>query len=239
VGNSSSSPIPNYPSESGFSFQLNAYSPKNEKSAVQQYGFELDEKQPGCFINNWAVSGDDLIDVINIRPDTVSLPSAGILAGYVLKITLHNDVNNNITGATYRVTDDGGNTIVNTTISIIGELEAPPIAPIVAFELNLVGPAIGESTVLSSGAGIITYQAKRTPLTAIEAAPPCAAEPTAMTEETANSLYTELPRGEHIQLSQTFSIATLESQFVYHEGKIRPSKLFHRARRHKSSAFSA
>jgi hypothetical protein len=204
----------------GFGFQLNAYSPKNEKSAWQQYVISVFGSQVVGAVDNWPLAGDN---IINDFFDMVSLPSDGIAAGYVLKITLSNDSRNNVTGATYVVIDDRGKTIstVKKTLTDFSGVTSADIAPIIAFELNLVGPVNSESVVLSSGAGKITYQAT-TPLTALDAEPTCA-ESGYVTAETANSLYSALPTGANTQLSQTFSIAKTESLVIRKEGKIRPS----------------
>ena len=55
--------------------------------------------------------------------------------------------------------------------SLLG-VSSTKLAPIVAFELNFVGPANGDSAILSSGAGTITYSAS-TPLTVLNLEPTC------------------------------------------------------------------
>jgi hypothetical protein len=203
----------------GFGFQLNAYSPKNEKSAWQQYVLSLFGNQVVGAVDNWPLSGDNIInDFFNMA----SLPSDGIPAGYVLEITLSNDAKGNITGATYVVIDDHGKTIGKAvkTLTDLSGVTSADLAPIIAFELNLVGPVNSESVVLSSGAGKISYQAT-TPLTAVDTEPDCA-ESGYVTAETANSRYSALPGGASTELSQTFSIAKTESVVIRKAGKIRP-----------------
>ena len=204
----------------GFGFQLNAYSPKNEKSAWQQYVISLFGDTVVGAVDNWPLTGNNIInDFFNM----VSLPSNGIPAGYVLQMTLQNDTKNNITGATFVVKDDQGRTIANVVkvLTDISGVSSADIAPIIAFELNLVGPVNSESAVLSSGAGTITYQAI-TPLAALNSEPSCA-ESGYVTAETANSLYSLMPPAASTQLSQTFSITSIEFLVVHKEGKIRPS----------------
>ena len=175
---------------SGFEFQLNAYSPKNEKCAYQQYSIALFGSEIVGSVDNWPLHGSN---IINDFFSMVSLPSAKIPAGYKLTISLQNDAQGNITGATYTVVDDNGKTLANvkkvlTSLTGIGVMQggnASDLAPIVAFELNLVGPENSEGAVLSSGAGTFTYTAT-TPLTALVSEPPCA-ESTDFTRETANS----------------------------------------------------
>ena len=141
-------------STNGFGFQLNAYSPMNEKSAWQQYVIALWGKEITGAVDNWPLQGANIInDIFNM----VSLPTAKIPAGYQLTISLQNDSDNNINGATYVVVDDTGKTVANIVKTLnVGKSD---LAPIIAFELNLVGPVNSEGAVLSSGAGTITYQA--------------------------------------------------------------------------------
>jgi hypothetical protein len=203
----------------GFSFQLNAYSPKNEKSAWQQYIISLFGNTVVGAVDNWPLIGDNIInDFFNL----VSLPTKGIPSGYVLQMTLHNDTKNNITGATFVVKDDQGRTIANVVkvLTDISGVSSADIAPIIAFELNLVGPVNSESAVLSSGAGTITYQAI-TPLAALNSEPSCA-ESGYVTAETANSLYSLMPATTSTQLLQKFSITSNEFLVVHKEGKLRP-----------------
>jgi hypothetical protein len=68
---------------------------------------------------------------------------------------------------------------------------AHDLSPIIAFELNFVGPGNAESAELVSGAGTITYTA-RNELTAMAFGPPCA-EVDVFTAETANTGYGLLP----------------------------------------------
>jgi hypothetical protein len=207
---------------SGFSFQLNAYSPTNYKCAWQQYVIALYGNTLVGSVDNWPLTGNN---IINSSSNIGSVPSDGIPAGYVLQITLQNDTENNITGMTFVVKDDQGKTIANsaTVLTKISGVSAADIAPIIAFELNLVGPVNGESTVLSSGAGTITYQAI-TPLTALSKEPPCA-ESDYFTGETANSLYSTMPTTADTQHVQTFSITTIEPLVVHKEGNIRPRSI--------------
>ena len=166
----------------GFGFQLNAYSPAAGLCAYQQYVIFLSGTELIGGIDNWPVSGTNLInDFFNLT----SLPSVALPAGYVLQISLGNDNNSNVVAATYVVIDNLGNTQANMTrdlLSLDGVTSAD-LAPITAFELNLVGPINGESAVLSSGAGTITYEAVSV-LTVLNQEPPCT-ETGSITEETA------------------------------------------------------
>jgi hypothetical protein len=156
----------------GFGFQLNAWSPANQKIAWQQYvlaliGGGLDKPaQWVAQINNWladvssgyqaALNGRTLLPVV--------LPGPSLPAGYQLRIMLFNDNELNIGAARFVIVDPAGNTLIDlpqTVLDVQPGLDKSDLAPIVAFTLNLVGPINGETAVLSAGAGTITYQALR------------------------------------------------------------------------------
>ena len=194
----------------GFGFQLNAYSPKNQTSAWQQYLIAvLNAAELTGGVDNWPVSGNN---IINHSFSLCPLGGANTIpAGYRLTISLQNDANGNITGATYVVVDRAGITQASVTtplLSIPGVSEAD-LAPIVAFELNLVGPDSGQSATLSSGAGTITYSASnQRPLTVVNQEPSSCTESGYITGETANSFYGEMPAGPGSSLTQSFRVDT-------------------------------
>ena len=97
------------------------------------------------------------------------------------------------------------------------------MAPIVAFELNLVGPINGESAVLSSGAGTIRCSAV-SPLTPLLQEPACT-ESGYFTGETANSFYSVLPDSAANSLTQSFSVSS-EKHMIRKQGKLRPETHF-------------
>ena len=205
--------------QSGFGFQLNAYSPQNETSAWQQYVIALWGSELVGAVDNWPLSGPNIInDFFNLT----AMPSASIPAGYKLKISLQNDNNNNITGATYLVIDNNGNTKANVTLSLlsISGVTAADLAPIIAFELNLVGPVNGESAILSSGAGSIVYTASEA-LTPLTQEPPCA-ESGYITAETANTFYGALSTTASTTFNQSFT-AEFTAKPINKPGKPRPS----------------
>jgi len=204
---------------SGFGFQLNAYSPKGEKSAWQQYVLSLFGKEVVGAVDNWPLQGNN---IINDFFDMASLPSAKIPAGYKLTISLQNDAQGNITGATYTVVDNNNHTVakVNKVLTQISGVNSTDIAPIIAFELNLVGLVNAEGAVLSSGAGTFTYTAT-TPLTPLTSEPVCA-ESGYITAETANSSYGTLPGQASVSLTQSFSVSTATSAMRMREGIVRP-----------------
>ena len=194
----------------GFGFQLNAYSPKNKTSAWQQYVIAvLNAAELIGAVDNWPVSGTN---IINRSFALCPLGGANTIpAGYQLTISLQNDANGNITGATYVVVDRAGVTRASVTTSLLsipGVTEAD-LAPIVAFELNLVGPDNGRRATLSSGAGTITYSAwSQRPLTVVNQEPSSCTESGYITGETANSFYGEMPAGPSSSLTQSFAVDT-------------------------------
>jgi hypothetical protein len=99
----------------------------------------------------------------------------------------------------------------------------PELAPIIAFELDLVGPANGESAQLSSGAGTFVYEASST-LTALTMEPKCA-ESGYTTAETANSFYSALSPGPSNTLTQSFTVSSL-TPMIRKRGKIRPGLIY-------------
>ncbi|HTU44951.1 MAG TPA: hypothetical protein VMF91_07810 [Bryobacteraceae bacterium] len=203
-------------SSQGFSLQLNAYSPKNEKSAWQQYVFTLDGSELSATIENWPVNGDNLF---NDNYNLFSIPSKKLPSGYKLSIALQNDNKGNITGATYTVIDATGKTLANVTKSITSH-GADNLAPIIGCEMNLVGPYNGEYSLLSSGAGTFTYKADQ-PLTPVATIPACA-ESLYITLETANTLYAPIPGAPSTTLTQNFNTSNQEMKIVSRPGTLAP-----------------
>jgi hypothetical protein len=113
-------------------------------------------------------------------------------------------------------TADGTNWTNNSEIN-------PDLAPIIAFELNLVGPVNSESAVLSSGAGTFEYTSSDA-LTPLSQEPSCA-ESGYVTAETANSVYGTLPSTASKTISQTFSVTTGQPM-MKKAGKIRPGLIY-------------
>ncbi len=227
----------------GFSFQLNAYSPKGEISAWQQYVIALwglggFETQLGLVppisslvgaIDNWPVNGPNIVNWIDpLFPGLVVPPAAGsvflatIPAGYQFSIGLKNDANANVIGATFIVKDNRGNTLANVfqSVQVLEAVPSADLAPIVAFELNLVGPVNGESAVLSSGGGTITYTSPSV-LTVLNQEPVCT-ETGTVTAETANSFYGPLPKLPSTTFVQSFNVGAA-APMIRRLGKARPS----------------
>ena len=112
----------------GFGFQVNCYSldVTGIIATWQQYFIYVapTSNELVAMIDNWggtyAEPANPVYEIVNIRTGFASLPSNDhIPAGYQLKIALNYDSNDNVTGATYTVTDNTG-VVQGITLSIIG-----------------------------------------------------------------------------------------------------------------------
>jgi hypothetical protein len=203
--------------EGEFSFQLNCYSPKNKVSAWQQYviGFNVQGEANGTFysvlqgaINNWPVTGNYLfLEWFDLTPDgPLEVVGQVLPAGTQLTITLENDASGNVIGTAFTVNFAGERwTVTQSLLSISGATEAD-LAPITAFELDLVGHDSGQSITLSSGAGTITYSASNQ-MTVLNQEPSCT-ESAYITAEMANSFYGTLLLGPSQRFTQSFSTSS-------------------------------
>jgi hypothetical protein len=189
----------------GFGFQVNCYSGSQDFDGAQQYLIFLSptgSPQLTAMVDNWHTTSSQLI---NTQPKLASLPAHTLPAGYKLKISLANDANGNITGATYQAWDNHGNSIGSTTITLLslsGVTQAD-LAPIVAFQLNFVDDLNGGKTVLSSGAGLISYSAT-SEMSVLDTEPSCV-DFNFSTAETANSKYGPLSSSASHTFTQSFS----------------------------------
>jgi hypothetical protein len=200
----------------GFGFQVNAYSAKSDYDGGQQYLIYLDPHsspaQLNCMVDNWTES-PKLGQIINHIVPLATLPSQKLPAGYQLTISLANDSSGNITGATYVVRDNTGKTIGNQTITLLtlnlisgSPVTSADLAPIVSFQLDFVDYLNGGTTVLSSGAGEISYNASNA-MTVFSSEPSCV-DWTYSTVEKANSSYGVLPGHANEAFTQTFQTST-------------------------------
>jgi hypothetical protein len=142
--------------------------------------------------------------------DLCPLPNANLPTGWQLKISLANDASGNVNAVTFVVVDNTGAPLANKTITLLSlhntsgvSVTSADLAPITAFEVNLVGPYGGQTTTFSSGSGTITYAASN-PLTALSHAPTCIESRTPGTAETSNSKYGLLPWTLNKTLVQSF-----------------------------------
>jgi hypothetical protein len=189
----------------GFGFQVNCYSAKSDFDAAQQYLIYLSpHSSPAaltCMVDNWTAANTQ---ICNSQVALCNLPSHTLPAGYELRITLNNDSNGNITGATYVAIDNNGHVIGNQTITILSlsGMKQSDLAPIVAYQLNFVDYLNGGNTVLSSGAGTIYYSA--TNVTSVGSGPPSCIDWDYHTVETANSVYGGMSSTNSHTFTQSF-----------------------------------
>jgi hypothetical protein len=193
-----------------------------------QFNGQFETWPAGPTIDGVKTNGSDLINSDpfpkknNVPVGQVAVLSTngviGVPKGFTMGISLGTDGNANVNTATFSVTDPNSNNghAYSTTIAPLGyQLDGslPPalqgtiteadFAPILAFQLVLVGPD-GNQVQLSSGAANITYKTTTasSPLTAVSVAPPCIANVT--TGEKANSLYGSILAGTGTELAQAF-----------------------------------
>jgi hypothetical protein len=119
--------------------------------------------------------------------------------------------------------------LVNFLKSPLGSPGNPPVAPINAFELVLIGPPGGDNAVFSSGAGTFSYVAGGAPLTVQNSFPPCT-EVKFGTAETSNSVYGSLDAGPSIVTTQTFSIDPTESIIRFQGPVVKSPKIPRKSR---------
>ncbi len=212
-------------SDIGFSIQLNCYSPQNANCVWQQYVMEIQTSDGSplkifAIVDNWP--SDSLSQSLNLPTGSdlinshgnlmLTLPGATLPAGYKFTISLEYDKDQNVNGARFLVVDNKGKAtskeIVLESLDVNHTNPPKPItstdlAPINAFELNLVGPVNGKNSYLSAGAGTITYTAS-SPLTVLSKKPACCADQNVLTEEIANTVYGMLLAGPSQTITQSF-----------------------------------
>lgn len=214
-----------------FNFQLNAYSPHADLDGWQQYGISMapGSNQLNSFAENWPLSGNNLF---NIEPaGFVTIPNdTTIPAGFkiVIQLSYASDGSGNIDGSLVTVYNAAGTKLGSQQISLIGQplaaggkISKADLAPIVAYQLNLVCWANSGVTALTSGAGTITYSSS-TQMTAQNAEPPDA-ESNYITAETANSLYSVLPSAASKAFIQSFGVSSGKLP-INAQGKLRHSR---------------
>jgi hypothetical protein len=165
--------------------------------------------------------------------------AASVAAYYAVdhhgNMTLLQQYDDSVTGVTFTVIDNHGHTVANVTKNLLNlhnedstyppTLTAGYLAPITAFQLNIVGPGDSETAVLSSGAGSIEY-ASPSILTAALVYPSCiqVGLPVA---EMANTMYGSLPAISSDVLTQSFSYSTKVVPAARAAGRTRPGRPIH------------
>ena len=200
-----------------FGFQLNCYSPKNALVAWQQYLIvpQMQAQTVTCGYQGYTNGKGQLFNGSPSKslgtPTNLTIP-----ANWVLTMQLICDSGGNIVEADFTVADSSASPpwshsyplkMYNLTLDAGGPVTITDLAPIVAMQLNIVGPAGSTSkAVFKSGAGTITYSAK-SQLTALRAVPTCA-EITNPTAEVSDSYYTVMQAGATGNLTQNFGVHT-------------------------------
>jgi hypothetical protein len=208
-------------SVSGFTFQLNCFSSMKETDAAQQYIVGLQGSEIIGWINNWNTGLN--VALINEIFNLVKSPGSKMIpAFYRLRIALENDSKGNVSGVAFSVFDQNGKTVGNKSVTLtsISGVSSTDLAPIVAIEMNLVGPGNSESVTFSSGSGTITYTASNQ-LTALSTVPACV-DKDFHTEETSNSTYATLSATPSSYLQQTFSVNPSAQPMSLKVGRTRP-----------------
>jgi Ricin-type beta-trefoil lectin domain-like len=206
----------------GFSIQLNAYSPNGFGTAWQQFVFALLGGELVCAIQGWPATVNPIDDLPIFSAQFTLGALSQISNGSKIVISLQNDDKGNITGATFSLSVDGKMVVPPLSVNILENAPgatAANLAPIVAFELDIVGPDDGASAVLSSGSGTIVYTVSSGELCAQTSLPPCAAAQDIVTAESANTVYGLLPETPATALTQTFNVVAMEAPIMRKSGE--------------------
>jgi hypothetical protein len=217
----------------GFGVQLNAYSPAGQLSALQQYFFQYEVNDPPGFtapgtlygrVEPWPVTTVGLGkqttkgDLINQAFTVASLTESMIQPGSSMTISLANDSSGNVRYITFTFVDQNNNTYGTqpTPIDLLtlpldngtGQLATQAdLAPIAAFQLNIVGPINSEQSWIATGGGTITYRAQ-TQIAAYSTLKDLSftVDSGNVTEETANTTYGTVESGFSTSITQSFSV---------------------------------
>jgi hypothetical protein len=168
-------------------------------------------------VDNWTYSAGHVHQLINYFPSIGSLPNATLPAGYTLTISLQNDDDGNITGASYNVNDENDHSVASKVIDLLkldlyqssNPITSADLSPIVATTVDFVDWANGNQTTLSSGAGVFVFNAK-TAMTVRNTEPGCV-ELDGGTLETSNSIYGQMPAGPSQSMTQSFATSAKAS----------------------------
>ena len=204
-------------STTGFTVQLNAFSPKSAATTFQQYYFYIQNSQILAQINNWTSGSTYLVCGAQFLCNTPI--TNGIPEGYKLTLVLTYDGSENVTGATFGVYDNNGKQLANYPfpVSSVGCNCTPSpgvtcvgfspgnVSPITAFTVDMVGPDNGSTADFTSGSGHLTYSvAGGQTLTALKTFPSqCAAS--GGTVEKSNMTYGTMNACPAQSLTQSFA----------------------------------
>ena len=200
-------------SANGYSFQLNGYSTEGKGITTKWQQFVIyvspGDSQFYARIETW--SGTSLSDLLNsIDIKLISLPNGKIPAGYQMTMAPSTDAGNNVTGATFTVTNKQGQQVASQTITLLGETlyttgkpaTQANLAPLAAITFSIGGDYGGSMADLTSALGTITYTANN-PLTVVNAEPSFT-DFNDNTAEEANVQYGPMPQGANYLVTQSF-----------------------------------
>jgi hypothetical protein len=202
----------------------------------QQYALDIGSTQLQVVINNWTAadlkSGNPSIDFT--APFPIPLPTPNTLpAGTLINIVLGMDTAGNVGFVLFEAFAPGPYpmgavpiVLEELTLTGGGPVASEYLAPITAFELDIVGPGTPSSTsqeAVLSGEGTITYTAS-TPLTPLNQLPAKCVATTETTGEWSNSIYGTLPAVTSNTFIQYFGTATAKAG-------MRPRRVTHALRR--------
>jgi hypothetical protein len=166
-----------------------------------------------------------LTELNRIDRALATLPNTAIPAGYAITmaLTYTNDGTGTVTGANYIVTDNNGNTVGTTNITIIGQTlrttgkaaTAANLAPINAFQYNIGGDYGGSRATLTTAAGTVTYQANN--LLGVVNAEPSYSGVGASTVENANLIFGPMADTTNQTVSQSYVATTADQISGRHE----------------------
>jgi hypothetical protein len=208
--------LDNLEADGPFSFQLNGYSPATPGGTGpwQQYGFQIRGNDIWAWMQDWKDASSFVL--ANAWPVASTPIANGLPTGYALGVELINDATGNVVSARFSVVDEKGIFRANQEWALkdvgcnvfagtgcIG-FSSGDLAPITAFELNIVGPDNGEAVTFSIGIGSITYEAL-TPLTPNPSDPCSHMSPTLTTMETSNIAYKSLSSCEPRPIVQVWT----------------------------------
>jgi hypothetical protein len=216
-------------SDVGFSFQLNCLCQSDRPGPGagepgppfacdwQQYNWRIGGSGLQWHIENTNLTApqDSQNLVEALAPKPILLPDAATLrAGWLLSTGLLNDGDGNVNQVGFVAVDPDGNTVLDGIIPLLalqsqnghvfGPVTQASLAPIVAAQVNFVGPAGVPESHLTSGAGVITYACSQ-PLTPVGSAP--SGIRNVVTAERANSAYAPMTSGPEYSFTQVFSWA--------------------------------
>ncbi len=202
----------------GFSLQMNCYAPVDYLGNWQQYVVGVSGNNVYWQVNNW----ESLTTiVINQSANFATLTNGKLLAGSKITVALRTDVDDHVNGATFSMTDPQGHSMGSHFVDLASLLKPVELAPIAAFELNLVGPGNSESALLSGGGGTFQY-AGATALTAVPTAPDYLDVGFIFTAETANVSYGAIAANPSQALSQSVTVNTAMKSVPPVKGRTRP-----------------